>query len=154
MNTMLRTPSATLGRRSQRRAVEQVAGDALDAVALERGLAQPGSLKRATPITRLPGAARLAMRASVGPILPPTPSTMMSPSTRARSATSPGVGSLMKVSSVFDVLEALRQGGHGGSLRGAQPAMPSKRSRPWLSARILASAIGRLSIQKPQSGWM
>src|SRR5262245_28593352 len=39
----------------------------------------PFSLKRATPTTRLSGAARLARRASVGPIFPPTPSTMMSP---------------------------------------------------------------------------
>ena len=38
-----------------------------------------GSEKRATPTTRLSGAARLAMRASVGPILPATPSTRMSP---------------------------------------------------------------------------
>ncbi len=105
-----------------------------------------GLLKRATPMTRLPGAARLAMRASVGPILPPTPMTMMSPSTRARSATRPGVGSLMKVFERLDVLEACGQRAH--------EAMPSKRSRPSASARILASAIERLSIQKPQSGWM
>ena len=44
--------------------------------------ATAGSLKRATAMMRLPGAARRAMRASVGPILPPTPSSMMSPSTR------------------------------------------------------------------------
>ena len=30
---------------------------------------------------------------------------------------------------------------------------PSKRSRPWTRARILASATLRFSIQKPQSGW-
>ena len=47
----------------------------------------PASEKRATPITRLPGAARLAIRASVGPILPPTPSTMMSPGTVASAST-------------------------------------------------------------------
>ena len=74
----------------------------------------------------------------------------MSPSTRARSATSPGVGSLMKVFEGFDVGEALRQRGHGGP----SAVMPSKRSRPSASARIFASAIERLSIQKPQSGWM
>ena len=58
----------------------------------------PGSLKRATPITRLPGAARLARRARVGPILPPTPSTMMSPGVRARSAISASDGVVMKSS--------------------------------------------------------
>ena len=58
----------------------------------------PGSLKRATPITRLAGAARLARRASVGPILPPTPSTMMSPGVLARSAISASDGVVMKSS--------------------------------------------------------
>ncbi len=43
----------------------------------------PSSLKRATPMTRRRGTARFAMRARVGPILPPTPSTRMSPG-RAR----------------------------------------------------------------------
>src|SRR5690606_41275852 len=42
---------------------------------------RPFSLKRATPTTRLLGAARLASRASVGPIFPPTPRIMRSPST-------------------------------------------------------------------------
>src|SRR5919108_2441357 len=60
---------------------------------------RPGSLNLATPMTRLPGAARFAMRASVGPILPPTPSTMMSPSARARSAWSSLVGRDMNSSS-------------------------------------------------------
>ena len=99
MKTQLRTPSATLGKSLQRLAVEQVAGDAFDAVRIRAAPSTSGSLKRATPITRRPGAARRAIRASVGPILPPTPSTMMSPSMRARSATSAGVGSLMKASS-------------------------------------------------------
>src|SRR5438034_634083 len=58
---------------------------------------KPGSEKRATPITRLP--ARRASRASVGPILPPTPSTMMSPSTRARSRVSSALGRVMNSSS-------------------------------------------------------
>src|SRR5450759_5243297 len=40
----------------------------------------------------LAGAARLAMRASVGPILPPTPSTRMSPGTRVNAATNAGEG--------------------------------------------------------------
>src|SRR5262245_25086192 len=39
------------------------------------------------------------MRARVGPILPPTPSTMMSPSARARSARSSALGCVMKSSS-------------------------------------------------------
>ena len=44
-------------------------------------------------------AARRAMRASVGPILPPTPSTMMSPSSRASVSTTRWLGSLSSVSS-------------------------------------------------------
>ncbi len=55
----------------------------------------PGSVKRATPITRFAGAARRASRARVGPILPPTPSTRMPPESRSSSATSPGVGVVM-----------------------------------------------------------
>ena len=47
-----------------------------------------GSEKRATPITRRSGAARRASRASVGPILPPTPRMIRSPGTCARSAAS------------------------------------------------------------------
>ena len=47
---------------------------------------RPGSLKRATPTTRLPGAARLASRAKVGPILPPTPRMMRSPASCPSSA--------------------------------------------------------------------
>ena len=39
----------------------------------------PISVNRATPIIRLSGAARLANRASVGPIFPPTPRMMRSP---------------------------------------------------------------------------
>ncbi len=45
---------------------------------------RPGVLKRATPITRRPGAALRASRASVGPIFPPTPRTRMSPSTPSK----------------------------------------------------------------------
>src|SRR3984893_10250565 len=43
-------------------------------------------------MTRFPGAARRAIQASVGPILPPAPSTRISPSSRARSATSASLG--------------------------------------------------------------
>ena len=53
---------------------------------------RPCSLKRATPTTRLPGAARLASRASVGPILPPTPRMMRSPASLASSAIRAGDG--------------------------------------------------------------
>ncbi len=53
---------------------------------------KPGSLKRATPITRLLGAARLASRASVGPILPPTPRMMRSPASAPNSAVSAADG--------------------------------------------------------------
>src|SRR5882757_2494335 len=52
----------------------------------------PGSLKRATPITRRSGRAAFANPASVGPILPATPSTMMSPSTFRRSSISAWLG--------------------------------------------------------------
>ena len=66
---------------------------------LQLARASPAAEKRATPITRRSGAARLAMRASVGPILPPTPSTMMSPGARSRSATSAVEGRLITSSS-------------------------------------------------------
>src|SRR5450759_3236742 len=59
----------------------------------------PGSVKRATPTTRLPGAARLARRASVGPILPPTPRMRISPASRFSSAPSSGEGVVMTSSS-------------------------------------------------------
>ena len=52
----------------------------------------PGSEKRATPITLRSGWAALARPARVGPILPPTPSTMMSPSTLLRSSISAWLG--------------------------------------------------------------
>src|SRR5690606_18836110 len=58
-----------------------------------------GSLKRATPMMRFPGAAARARRASVGPILPPTPRMMMSPSTRAISAMRAALGRERKSSS-------------------------------------------------------
>ena len=67
--------------------VEQVAADRLDAVRLQRPLLRRGDEKRETPMTRrvTPAAsmARLAMRASVGPILPATPRTIRSPSAAA-----------------------------------------------------------------------
>src|SRR5262245_32045573 len=63
-----------------------------------RRSASPGLEKRATPTTRrrTPAAseARRAMRASVGPILPPTPSTTRSPSSRPSVSVTPAVGSL------------------------------------------------------------
>ena len=43
--------------------------------------------------------ARLAMRASEGPIFPPAPRTMMSPSRRPSVSTTPSVGSLRRSSS-------------------------------------------------------
>jgi len=52
----------------------------------------PGSLKRATPMILRFGAAALERPARVGPILPPTPSSMMSPSTLARSSIRACVG--------------------------------------------------------------
>src|SRR6266700_459505 len=52
----------------------------------------PGSLNRATPITRRSGTAALARPAKVGPILPATPSTMMSPLAFCRSSISAWLG--------------------------------------------------------------
>src|SRR5262249_22634662 len=64
-------------------------------VSMPRRLSQfstPSSLKRATPMIRRSGRAAFASPASVGPILPPTPRTMISPSTRARSSTKAWLG--------------------------------------------------------------
>src|SRR5258706_598421 len=65
---------------------------------------KPRSEKRATPTTRLP--ARRAMRASVGPILPPMPSTRIS-STPARSAFSCAEGCVRKQPLVQAAVERL-----------------------------------------------
>ena len=78
----------------ERRAIEKIAGQALDALALQL-LLETNFEKRAT---RFAGAARFAMRASVGPILPPTPRMIRSPSARARSASSSRVGRVMNSS--------------------------------------------------------
>ena len=53
---------------------------------------RPGSLQRATAITRRAGSARLAARQRVGPILPAAPSTRMSPGAAARSSRSASSG--------------------------------------------------------------
>src|SRR5687767_4775748 len=86
-----------------------------------------GSLNLATPTTRFRGAARLAMRASVGPILPPTPSTMMSPSARARSDSSSLVGRVMNSSS---------------SATSAKPGMPEFYNLPMKTPRIRTTVVG------------
>ena len=57
------------------------------------------SVNRATPMIRLDGAARLASRARVGPILPLAPRIVMSPSMAERSRISAAEGSVMKSSS-------------------------------------------------------
>lgn len=69
-------------------APEKVCGDGLDSVSIE-ALAEPGSENRATAMIRLAGEARRASRARVGPILPPAPRTMRSPSTASRSVRVP-----------------------------------------------------------------
>ena len=73
------------------------------------------SLKRATPTTRRDGDARLARRASVGPILPATPRMRRSPSTVARSSTRARVGRVRKSSSAST--DAKRSGRDEGSRR-------------------------------------
>src|SRR5471032_89737 len=72
INTML----AALGNFSNAARSSRSAGIA-STPAFSKASRTPGSLNRATPITRLEGAARLASRAKVGPILPPTPRTMV-----------------------------------------------------------------------------
>ena len=73
------------------------------------------SLKRATPMTRRPGIAFFARRASVGPILPATPRIIRSPSTFAMSARSAGLGTARNDSSAST--EAKRFGSAGRSVR-------------------------------------
>src|SRR6476619_7025023 len=73
------------------------------------------SLKRATPMTRRDGDARLARRASVGPILPATPRMKRSPSTVARSSTRARVGRVRKSSRAST--DAKRSGRDEGSRR-------------------------------------
>src|SRR5262245_43360474 len=81
MNTTLgHFGSASICLRSRRSAAMHSMSEALSCSR------RPCSLKRATPTTRLPGAARLARRASVGPILPPTPRTMISPESVSNAA--------------------------------------------------------------------
>ena len=81
---------------------------------------RPGSLKRATPITRLPGAARLASRARVGPILPPTPRMMRSPASCAELGDQGRRRRGHHLFEVLDVAEAIRKS--GGRCR--HPAFP------------------------------
>ena len=82
-----------IGQRRDRIAVEQIGLVVVStAVGFER-IAQARLARSARRrSTRRRGVARRAMRARVGPILPPTPSTTMSPGTFAKSATSPLVG--------------------------------------------------------------
>ena len=115
MKTTLRMPRQAL----ERRAVEQVAGDALDALRLElRAQRRVGEARHADHAP--PGAARLAMRASVGPILPPTPSTRMSPSHAREVGVERRRRRGHEVLERLDVGEALRQRAHARA-----PAAPS-----------------------------
>ena len=95
--------SASICRRSSRSA----AMDSTPAAA--SASRRPGSLKRATPITRLSGAARLASRASVGPILPPTPRMMRSPASAPKSAVSAAGRRRHHLFEVLDVAKTVRQ---------------------------------------------
>ena len=74
---------------------------------------RPVSLKRATPTTRLSGAARFASRASVGPILPPTPRMMMSPSSLREFGDEGRRRRRHHLFEVRDIAEAIGQGGVG-----------------------------------------
>src|SRR6185295_8123314 len=95
---------------------------------------KPFSLKRATPTTRLPGAARLASRASVGPILPPTPRMMRSPSSSASWATSSGDGPVMTSSRCAT---SRKRSGKAGSV-----GMSAR--RVWQRARAASITDGRI----------
>ena len=63
----------------------------------------PASENRATPMMRLEGTARLAMRAMVGPTLPPIPRNIISPSTCLRSSGSQTGGRDKSSSSISSV---------------------------------------------------
>ena len=139
-----------VGQALERLAVEQVAGDALDAVALQR-LAQ-ARFAEARHADHAPLGRRALGHARQRRAHLAADAEHDDVAIDARQVGhEPGRGLAHEVFEGFDVGEALRQCGH---VRDSQAAMPSKRSRPSLSARILASAIERFSIQKPQSGWM
>ena len=91
-------------------AVEEVGLDAFDTGSREFSR-RPFSLKRATPTTRLPGAARLASCASDGPIFPPTPRTMRSPGRFSSAAIRAARRAGHHLHEVLHVAEAVRQRG-------------------------------------------
>ena len=93
---------------------------------------RPGSLKRATPTTRLPGAARLASRASVGPILPPTPRMMRSPGSAVELGAQRRRRRGHHLLEVLDVAEAIRQRGSGAD---------HPESRPRMAFRVAATTL-------------
>ena len=100
----MKTTFFALRQRFDRRAVEQVAGDRLDAVRLQLlAQARTGEARDADDalLRAPPGAAR---RASVGPILPPTPRMRMSPSTASRSAISASSGVVITSSSISSLV--------------------------------------------------
>ena len=88
----------------QRPALQQVGSDRLEP-APPAACRRPGSVNRATPMTRRCGAALRARRARVGPIFPPTPRIRMSPSAAARSAHRSGSGAAQEL---FELLDARR----------------------------------------------
>src|ERR1051326_2806714 len=103
----------------------------------------PGSLNRATATTRFSGAARRAIQASVGPILPPAPSTRMSPSSRARSATSASLGRASNSSSA--ATSSIR--GSAVSFRKAASALMALHQKHALAAGLLIEQpIGLLGL--------
>ena len=109
-----------------------------------------GSLKRATPTTRRAGVARLARRASVGPILPATPRIIRSPSTLASSSTSAWLGSVRKSSSAS--LDAKRS----GKAEGSRTVTARSRRRASLAAAHVRRAItdrsGTIASRKVKRG--
>src|ERR1700738_1864790 len=103
----------------------------------------PASLKRATAVTRFPGAARRAIQASVGPILPPAPSTRISPSSRARSATSASLGRASNSSSA--ATSSTRRG--SASVRIVASALTALHQEHALAAGLLVEQpIGLLGL--------
>src|ERR1051326_5165286 len=107
----------------------------------------PGSLNRATATTRFSGAARRAIQASVGPILPPAPSTRMSPSSRARSATSASLG---RASNSSSAAPSATRRGSAASFRMTASALTALHQEHALAAGLLVEEpIGFLGLIEP-----
>src|SRR5712691_8464425 len=113
---------------------------------------RPGSLKRATATTRFSGAARRAIQASVGPILPPAPRTKISPSSRARSAMTPSLGRANNSSSA--ATSATRRGSTAGSARMVESVVTALHQEHTLAAGLLVEQAVSLRglVERPAVG--